>query len=144
MRSGAWADSRARFEAANAIEETGEAHDGIATCCRYLGELDESLAARERAFRLFRERGNIEAAAMAASWLALDSPLPRGEASLARAWFTVARRLLKRTDSPLARGTVDLTKASSRCRARWTLAGPGTSAPGLARPVAKSVISTWR
>ena len=106
LHRGAWADGRARFEEALAIEETAEAYDGLATCCRFLGALDDSLAARERAFRLFREHGDIEGATIAAAWLGRDAGAPRGEASIARAWFAVARRLLDKTDSLLARGTV--------------------------------------
>jgi DNA-binding CsgD family transcriptional regulator len=106
LRRGAWAEGRAGFEAANTIEEAAEAYDGLATCCRFMGALDESLAARERAFRLFRERGDVDRATIAAAWLGRDAAAPGGEASIARAWFAVARRLLERTDSPLARGTV--------------------------------------
>jgi DNA-binding CsgD family transcriptional regulator len=106
LRRGAWAEGRAGFEAANAIEETPAAYDGLATCCRFMGAFDESLAARERAYRLFREWGDVERATIAAAWLGRDAGAPRGEASIARAWFAVARRLLAKTDSPLARGTV--------------------------------------
>ncbi len=107
LRLGAWGEGRARFEAAIAIDETPEGYDGLATCCRFMGALEESLAARERAFRLFRERGDIVGATIAAAWLGRDSGLPSGEETIARAWFAVARRLQARTDSALASGTLD-------------------------------------
>lgn len=106
LRRGAWEDGRALFSAALEHAETAEAYDGLATCCRFIGALDESLAARERAYRLFRERGDAAGATIAAAWLGRDSAIPRGELSVARGWFAVARRHLARTDSALARGTL--------------------------------------
>ncbi|HEX4901342.1 MAG TPA: LuxR C-terminal-related transcriptional regulator [Acidimicrobiales bacterium] len=107
LRRGAWSEGRDLFSTALEADESPEAYDGLATCCRFLGALDESLAARERAYRLYHERGDIAAAVMAAAWLGRDSGLPRAEASIARAWFAVARRLAPKTDSALALGTLD-------------------------------------
>lgn len=106
LRRGAWEEGRHLFSAALEQEVTAEAFDGLATCCRFMGALDESLAARERAYRLFRERGDAAGATIAAAWLGRDSGLPRGELSVARGWFAVAHRHLARTDSALARGTL--------------------------------------
>lgn len=107
LRRGAWGEGRALFTAALEREPSAEAYDGLATCCRFLGALDESLEARERAYRLYHQRGDIAAAVTAAAWLGRDSGLPRAEASIARAWFAVARRLAPKTDSALALGTLD-------------------------------------
>ena len=106
LRRGAWQDGRDGFEKALALEESPEAYDGLATCCRFLGALDESLAARERAYRMYQERNDHAGATIAAAWLGRDSALPRGETSVARSWFAVARRQLDKTDSALARGTL--------------------------------------
>jgi DNA-binding CsgD family transcriptional regulator len=106
LRRGAWQEGRAGFENALAMEDAPEAYDGLATCCRFLGALDESLAARERAYRLYRDRGDHAGATIAAAWLGRDSAAPRGETSVARSWFGVARRQLTKTDSALARGTL--------------------------------------
>jgi DNA-binding CsgD family transcriptional regulator len=107
LRRGAWTEGRALFTASLEREESGDAYDGLATCLRFLGALDESLEARERAYRLYHERGDIAAAVIAAAWLGRDSGLPRAEASIARAWFAVARRLAPRTDSARALGILD-------------------------------------
>ncbi len=106
LRRGAWEEGRVLFSAALEREETAEAFDGLATCCRFIGALDQSLAARERAYRLFRERGDAAGATIAAAWLGRDSGLPRGELSVARGWFAVGHRHLARTESALARGTL--------------------------------------
>ena len=106
LRRGAWIEGRALFIAALENGESPGAYDGLATCCRFLGALDESLVARERAFRLHHERGDIPAAVIAAAWLGRDSGLPRAEVSIARAWFAVARRLAAKTESALALGTL--------------------------------------
>jgi DNA-binding CsgD family transcriptional regulator len=107
MRRGAWSEGRALFSDVLEREATAEAYDGLATCCRFLGALDESLEARERAYRLYHERGDVASAVVAAAWLGRDSGLPRAEASIARAWFAVARRLAPQTDSAYALGTLD-------------------------------------
>lgn len=106
LRRGAWQEGRTLFSAVLDGEEVAEAFDGLATCCRFIGDLDESLVARERAYRLFRDADDAARAAIAAAWLGRDSGLPRGELSIARGWFAVARRHLARTDSAVARGTV--------------------------------------
>jgi DNA-binding CsgD family transcriptional regulator len=106
LRRGDWDESRALFGKALALEESPEALDGLATSCRYLGALDESLAARERAYRLYRDRGDAVGTTIAAAWLGRDSALPRAETSVARSWFAVARRQMAKTDSALARGTL--------------------------------------
>lgn len=107
LQRGAWEEARELFDELLVTEESAEAYDGLATCCRFLGALDESLAARERAYRLYHEGGDLPAALIAAAWLGRDSGLPRAEASIARAWFAVARRLAAKTDSALALGTLD-------------------------------------
>jgi tetratricopeptide (TPR) repeat protein len=107
LRRGAWQEGRVRFEQALVVAQSPEAYDGLATCCRFLGALDESLAARERAYRLYRARSDYAGATIAAAWLGRDSGLPRAELSVARSWFAVARRQVGKTDSVLARGTLD-------------------------------------
>jgi DNA-binding CsgD family transcriptional regulator len=99
-------EGRTKFAAAIELGELPQAYDGLATCCRFLGALDESLAARERAYRLYRDQGDAAGATIAAAWLGRDSGLPRGEISVARSWFAVARRQVAKTDSALARGTL--------------------------------------
>ena len=144
LRRGAWSEGRAKFEAVLELDPSPEAYDGLATCCRFLGALDESLTARERAYRLYRDRGDAAGATIAAAWLGRDSGLPRGEGSVARSWVAVARRQLAKTDSSLARGTVDYYEVSSHCSASSMPPRLAISARRLAPRAASAATSTSR
>lgn len=59
--------------------------------------LDEdplTFEARERAYRLYRDRGDDQAAARVAAWLAADWLEFRGEPAVANGWLQRARRLI--------------------------------------------------
>jgi len=91
---GAWQAAREAFETALAVDgETAEALEGLGWALHWLDHAAESLTVRERAFRLFREKGDTAAAARVALGLAVDSLDLRGEAP-ATGWLERARRLL--------------------------------------------------
>jgi hypothetical protein len=92
---GDWEAARAAFQTAG---EPPEALEGLAHAARFLGHGDESLAARARAFRAFRERGDHRSAARAAAWLAYDTVVFRGDDAVAQGWFAHAHRLLDAGD----------------------------------------------
>jgi DNA-binding SARP family transcriptional activator len=92
---GDWEAARAAFQTAG---EPPEALEGLAHAARFLGRGDESLAARARAFRAFRERGDHRSAARAAAWLAYDTVVFRGDDAVAQGWFAHAHRLLDAGD----------------------------------------------
>ncbi len=92
---GEWEAARAAFQRAG---ERPEALEGLAQAARFLGYGDESLTARARAFRAFRERGDHRSAARAAAWLAYDTVVFRGDAAVAQGWFAHAHRLLDSSD----------------------------------------------
>jgi DNA-binding CsgD family transcriptional regulator len=94
LERGAWEEARAEFEAVLAEREVPEALDGLGAALYWLDRVDESLDARERAFRLYREAGDARAAARVAYGLAADSADLRGEAPAA-GWLERARRLLE-------------------------------------------------
>lgn len=91
---GAWEEARAAYEAALAEGERPDALEGLGWALLWLDRVDESLAARERAFLLFREAGDVRAAARVAYGLAADSADLRGEAP-ATGWLERSRRLLE-------------------------------------------------
>lgn len=70
-----------------ALEAAGVAH-------WWLDDADATLAARERSYRLYRERGDALGAARVAAALAWDSVLFGGRTAVARGWLDRAARLL--------------------------------------------------
>lgn len=91
----AWVDARARFCSVLAQEETPEALEGLAMASRWLDDADVAFEARERAYRLFRERGDHRGAARVAIWLASDSIVLRCDDAVAKGWLRRAARLLE-------------------------------------------------
>lgn len=92
---GAWAEAHARFSAALAREETPEALEGQAAAAWWLDDVAAAFEARERAFGLFLERHDPQAAARVAIWLASDSIVFRCEHAVANGWLRRAHRLLE-------------------------------------------------
>jgi LuxR family maltose regulon positive regulatory protein len=95
LQSGAWRDARAAFEAANADEASGEAHEGLSWAAWWLNDGDLTISSREAAFRLYRSGGDGRGAARMAMWLGTDYEDFRGELPIAAGWRQVARRLLE-------------------------------------------------
>ncbi len=89
-----WAEARARFEAALEGEESPEALEGLGVARFWSGEVVESFAPRERAFALYRRRGDRRDAARVAIALGLSYAAARGEDAVAGGWLRRAHRLL--------------------------------------------------
>jgi ATP/maltotriose-dependent transcriptional regulator MalT len=89
-----WAAARAAFTEAVEREGTPEAYQGLAEAAWWEHDEAAVFAAREKAYRLFRERGDRAAAARMAIWLATDSLEFRGEPAVANGWIQRAHRLL--------------------------------------------------
>jgi DNA-binding CsgD family transcriptional regulator len=94
LNAGAWADAQQAFERVLAIEEIPEALEGLGLAAWWLNRSEIVFDARERAFRAYRHRGDQNAAARVAVWLAWDSAAFRGEEGVAKGWLQRARRLL--------------------------------------------------
>jgi len=90
-----WEAARASFEAAVAERETPESLEGLSWAAWWLDDADAVFSARERAYALYRERGDAASAARMATWLGADQLDFRGAASVARGWLARARRLLE-------------------------------------------------
>jgi LuxR family maltose regulon positive regulatory protein len=95
LARGAWAEARDAFQAALAARETPEALEGLGVAAWGLDLADVLFDARERAYRLFRERDDRVGAARVAVWLAWDCWAFRGENAVASGWLQRARRLLE-------------------------------------------------
>jgi LuxR family transcriptional regulator, maltose regulon positive regulatory protein len=94
LRDGRWQAAREAFQAALAIEETPEALEGLSWAAWWVDDADAVFAARERAYTLYRGRGEATAAARMATWLAIDQLDFRGAWSVASGWLQRAHRLL--------------------------------------------------
>jgi LuxR family transcriptional regulator, maltose regulon positive regulatory protein len=98
LERGAWEEARACFERALASAETPEALEGLSWGCWWLDDPEALFDARERAYRLYRERGDAADAARMATWLAVDHVDFRGELAVATGWMRRAHRLLDPID----------------------------------------------
>ena len=94
LRQGQWERARAGFEAALADEESAEALEGLAEAAWWLEDAPEVLSARQRAYRLFRRRGEDVGAGRLATELGFDHAVFRLELAVANGWFQRAHRLL--------------------------------------------------
>jgi LuxR family transcriptional regulator, maltose regulon positive regulatory protein len=94
LQEGAWGRARERFEEALALQETPETLEGLGWAGYCLDDEALTFDSRERAYRLYRERGDRGSAARIAAWLAFDCLAFRGEPSVARGWLQRAHSLL--------------------------------------------------
>jgi LuxR family maltose regulon positive regulatory protein len=94
LARGEWDLARAAFEQALHHAETPEALEGLGTAAWWLDDGVAVFAARERAYRLYRRRGNRRGAGRVATALAGDYFHFHGEAAVARGWHQRADRLL--------------------------------------------------
>src|SRR6185437_17039688 len=86
FRRAAWADARARFEAALAVGESVEALEGLGAAARWQMDGARAVEAHERGYRLAREQHDDAAAARLAIELAFDCGQFRGAAE-ANGWL---------------------------------------------------------
>ena len=94
LRQGQWERARAGFEAALAHAESAEALEGLAEAAWWLEDASEVLSARQRAYHLFRRRGEDVNAGRMATELGFDHAVFRLELAVANGWFQRAHRLL--------------------------------------------------
>ena len=100
MQRAAWKEARACFEAALVHEATADAYEGLSWACWWQDDFTPLVAARETAFRLFRQQNDSLGAARMAMWLAADYCDFRGEAAISNGWLRRAESLLE--EVPLA------------------------------------------
>ena len=111
LRSASWGEARARFEEAAGAGGPPEAWEGLGRAAWWLGDEDSTLAARERAYRAYREAGDACGAARMAMWLASDHLDFRGDDALASAWLRRGRALLRDREPCAELGYITLLDA---------------------------------
>jgi ATP/maltotriose-dependent transcriptional regulator MalT len=118
LRSAAWDEARARFEDAARAGGPPEAWEGLSRAAWWLGDEDSTLAARERAYRAYREEGDARGAARMAMWLASDHLDFRGDDAVASAWLSRGRALLRDREPCAELGYITLLDADIALLAR--------------------------
>src|ERR1041384_7903219 len=94
LSRGAWNEARAAFDAVLRERESPEALEGLGLAAWWLDDADAVFDSRERAYRLYSERGDRAAAGRMAVWLAWDTWAFRGEHAVSNGWLQRARSLL--------------------------------------------------
>ena len=96
LNRGEWEHAQTQFQAALAVAGTPEAWEGLAWAAWWLQDTPVMFDARERAYTLYRERGDARGAARSAMWLAQDCMDFRNDAAVANGWMQRAHRLLEK------------------------------------------------
>jgi LuxR family maltose regulon positive regulatory protein len=112
LRTGEWQRARVCFERALAATESAEAYEGLGWSAYCLDDDQLTLDARERAYRLYREQGDDQAAARVAAWLAADWAEFRGEVAVCNGWLQRAHRLLAGSEPGPGHGWLAVHEAS--------------------------------
>ncbi|HEX4964591.1 MAG TPA: LuxR C-terminal-related transcriptional regulator [Thermoanaerobaculia bacterium] len=94
LARGAWQDAKRAFDSVLLREESPEALEGLALAAWWLDLADVVFSSREQAYRLYRERGDVTAAARVAVWIGWDYSAFRGEQAVANGWMQRAHQLL--------------------------------------------------
>lgn len=94
LQEARWADAARAFAGVLDVGDVGEALFGMAEARWWLGQLDESVAYRERAFKCFSEQRDALQAAYAALALCFDYGKQFGNAVAAGGWLAQASRLV--------------------------------------------------
>jgi LuxR family transcriptional regulator, maltose regulon positive regulatory protein len=94
LARGDWRAARAAFEAAVAAGESPEALEGLAMASWWLDDVERVFQTRERAYRLYRARGDRRGAGRVALTIAMDVFHFRGQVAVAKGWLRRARSLL--------------------------------------------------
>jgi LuxR family maltose regulon positive regulatory protein len=132
LARGAWDEAREIFEQEVAARETVEALEGLSWAAWWVEDVAACLEARQRAYLLSREGGDMRRAAMPAIWLADDHLVLRGERAIANGWFQRAARILEGLELCPEHGWLDALLGYMAM-----LEGDQTRARELARPGAQ-------
>jgi len=93
-----WAEARDCFESVVCDKEIPEAFELLGRAAWWLDDAEAALHAREKAYRLYRGRGDSQSAARVAIALAYDYLSFRGEHVISNGWSRRAHRLLEGLD----------------------------------------------
>src|SRR4051812_23884196 len=91
---------------------TPEALEAFAVARWWLDDVDAAIVARERAYVLRRDRGEVIEAARVAGFLAWDHGAMRGATAVANGWLQRARRLIAELPPSAEHAWLPLIEAS--------------------------------
>jgi LuxR family maltose regulon positive regulatory protein len=111
LTRGAWEEAHACIVTALRLEESAEALEELGLAAWGLNDATVVFDARERAYILYRRRGDACAAARLATTLALDYFYFRGEHAVASGWLQRARRLLAGEGTCVEQGWLAVTES---------------------------------
>ena len=94
LAAGSWVQARGSFEAALREHETPEVLEGLSWAAWWLDDAPAVFDARDRAYKLYRQRRDPASAARMAIWLAIDHVDFHGAVAVAAGWLRRATRLL--------------------------------------------------
>lgn len=92
---GAWEEARRALERAVELAPTPESYEALGWATWWLYDGPAVVAARERAYELYRAAGDRAGAARVATMLGIDHDDFLGDRAVARGWLRRARRLLE-------------------------------------------------
>lgn len=107
-----WPEAQALFEEALAQEETADGLDGLGQALYWQGEYGPALARRERAYALYRQRGEPRRAVFVAVQLAQLHGLLYGNVAAVNGWLGHARRMLQDCEECAEHGWVELFESA--------------------------------
>lgn len=111
LDAGDWRGAKDAFEAVLAEGDLPEAHEGLSRSLWWLQDVDGAIVQAERAYAGLRARGEKEAAARLAMWLAHEYAAVHGNDGAASGWFARAEGLLRESGDVPELGWLALTKA---------------------------------
>jgi DNA-binding CsgD family transcriptional regulator/predicted negative regulator of RcsB-dependent stress response len=108
MMRGSWEEARELYEASLAEAETPEALEGLGITASWLDDAETSDTVRERAYRLYRERGGLLEAARVAMSIAMTHIGFLGAPAVSRGWLRRGSHLLEDIDPTPIHGWITL------------------------------------
>jgi DNA-binding NarL/FixJ family response regulator len=111
LERGDWAAARRVFEAALEAGEAPEALEGLGRATVWLDDPDTVFSVSERAYSLYRKRGDRLGAARAALQLGLAAQYLRGQAAVASGWLERSARLLEGVEPAAEHGWLGVWRA---------------------------------
>jgi ATP/maltotriose-dependent transcriptional regulator MalT len=110
LEAARWDAATAAFETALELGASPDARDGLGQALWFLGNVEEGIGARERAFEEYVRDGRCDDAARVAVWVS-HQYLISGRASAARGWLSRAERALEGVGKCAGRGWVAVQRA---------------------------------
>jgi len=104
LSRGDWEGARTAFDQSMAAGESPEALEGLGAAAQMLNDDALTFEARERAYRLYLDRGDKGPAGRIAAWLAADCLLFRGEPAVASGWLQRAHSLIDELEPSVDHG----------------------------------------